>query len=79
MRLNFKNLKKAKNCRSLEREIAVVQYFSNVIFAPLIIRVLRAMSEVFFSPIKNTEMQEYSDLMQKVCLLGTTRIIVHVI
>ena len=79
MRETFKNLKKAKNCRSLKREIALAYCFSNMIFAPLTIRVLGTMGEVFFSPIKNTEMEEYSDLTQKARLLGTTRIVIQVL
>lgn len=78
-RQTIKNLKKEKNYRSLKREIALAQYFSNVIFAPLTKEYWEPRVKFFFSPIKNTEMEKYSDLMQKSCLLGTTRIVIQVL
>ena len=37
------------------------------------------MSEGLFSPIKKIEMEDYSDLMKKVCLLGIGRILRQVL
>ena len=78
-RVKTKELEKVERYQDLKREISRIWECRNVCVVPIVIGALGTLSKNFSSWAAKIEVEEKIDLMQKACVLGTTKIIRNVL
>ena len=70
-----KKQEKVERFHKLKREIGKLWQYKKVVVIPIIIGALGTIGKDFRTWIRKIQMENYCNLMQKACLLGTAKII----